>query len=188
MARKHPTTDSRDQFTVRREFHPGDLEAIVAHHARVYPAEYRLDPGFIAHVEASVSLAAGRDFPREREAIWIVEHAGEHVGSLALTDEGDGEAVVRWFVLDADLRGRGLGRRLMGELLSEAEHLGFSRVALETFSELTAAARIYRDAGFEVVWSETGPRWGRPEINYQRYELELFAQQRRRELARVERA
>jgi ribosomal protein S18 acetylase RimI-like enzyme len=102
-----------------------------------------------------------------------VEVGGEHAGSLALTDEGNGVAAIRWFVLSPEVRGRGLGRRLLGEMLARATELGYTRVRLETFSELEAAAHLYCDHGFELVSMETAPRWGRERITYQRYELEL---------------
>jgi ribosomal protein S18 acetylase RimI-like enzyme len=161
------------ELRIRRELRPGDLGAIVAHHGRLYAREYGVDTSFEAQVANSVARAGERGFPREHEAIWIVEHAGEHAGSIALTDEGGGEATLRWFVLEPHLRGRGLGRRLVGEVFSEARAAGYALIALETFSELTAAARIYRDHGFEVIWEETKPRWGRAEITYQRYTLAL---------------
>jgi ribosomal protein S18 acetylase RimI-like enzyme len=166
---------SVERLEIRRDLRPGDLGAIIAHHGRMYLDQYGLDPGFEAHVAASVAAAGKRGFPRPGEGIWIVERDGEHAGSIGLTDEGDGLAMVRWVVLDRRLRGRGLGRRLVGEVLALAESAGYQRVALETFSELTAAAHIYRSAGFEVVSEDRGPRWGRAEINYQRYELELPA-------------
>ena len=161
------------ELRIRRELRPGDLGAIVAHHGRLYAQEYGVDASFEAQVANAVARAGARGFPREHEAIWIVENAGEHAGSIALSDEGGGEATLRWFVLEPHLRGRGLGRRLVGEVLSEARAAGYALIALETFSELTVAARIYRDHGFEVTWEETKPRWGRPEITYQRYELPL---------------
>jgi ribosomal protein S18 acetylase RimI-like enzyme len=160
---------------IRRELRPGDLGAVIAHHGRRYAREYGVDASFEAHVATSVARAGLRGFPGEREAIWIVEEAGEHCGSIALTDEGDGEATLRWFVLEPRLRGRGLGRLLVDEVLAVARSSGYELVSLETFSELTAAARIYRDHGFQVVWEETKPRWGRPEITYQRYTLSLEA-------------
>jgi ribosomal protein S18 acetylase RimI-like enzyme len=98
-----------------------------------------------------------------------------HAGSLGLTDEGDGEARLRWFVLDPDLRGQGLGRRLLEEFLAEAKRFGHRRIVLETFSDLRAAAHLYRGHGFELVWAETKPRWGRADFTYQRYELDLAA-------------
>jgi ribosomal protein S18 acetylase RimI-like enzyme len=159
--------------TIRRELRAGDLGAIVAHHGRVYAEEYGVDTTFDGLVASAVGEAALRGFPSSREAICLVELEGEHVGSVALTDEGDGEAAIRWFVLSPEVRGRGLGRRLLGELLERASELGYRRVWLETFSELEAAAHLYRDHGFEVVSADESPRWGRERIVYQRYELEL---------------
>jgi ribosomal protein S18 acetylase RimI-like enzyme len=176
------------QPTIRRGLRPGDLGAIIEHHGRVYAREYGVDSSFEAHVAAAVASTAVRGFPRDSEAIWIVERDGRHAGSLALTDEGEGVACVRFFVLDPELRGMGLGRRLLGELLETARAGGFERAVLETFSDLTAAAHLYCDHGFRVVDSETGPRWGRAEITYQRYEVELVPQQSGRELSRVERS
>jgi ribosomal protein S18 acetylase RimI-like enzyme len=165
---------SRDP-TIRRDLRPGDLGAIVAHHGRMYLDQYGLNAEFEAKVAASVADAAKRGFPRENEGIWIVERDGEHAGSIGLTDEGDGLAMLRWVVLDPALRGRGLGRRLVEEVVAFADAAGYQRLALETFSDLTAAAHIYRSVGFEVVWDQRGPRWGRDEVTYQRYELELPA-------------
>jgi ribosomal protein S18 acetylase RimI-like enzyme len=158
---------------IRRELRPGDLGAIIAHHGRVYGEEYGVDATFEAHVALTVARAALRGFPGPREAIYLVELDGEHAGSLALTDEGDGQAAIRWFVLSPEVRGRGIGRRLLSEMLSWAAEVGYERVFLETFSELEAAAHLYRDHGFELVSAEASPRWGRQRIVYQRYELEL---------------
>jgi ribosomal protein S18 acetylase RimI-like enzyme len=159
--------------TIRRELRPGDLGAVVAHHGRVYGEEYGVDSTFEAHVAATVAEAGKRGFPSPQEAIRVVELDGEHAGSIALTDEGNGEATIRWFVLSPELRGHGLGRRLLDEMLAAAAESGYSRVVLETFSELEAAAHLYLEHGFEVVSVDTAPRWGREQISYQRYELEL---------------
>jgi len=174
--------------SIRRELRPGDLGAIIEHHGLLYARESGVDSSFEAHVAAAVARAALRGFPRDSEAIWIVERDGRHAGSLALTDEGEGVACARFFVLDPELRGMGLGRQLLGELLETAGDTGFDRAVLETFSDLRAAAHIYRDHGFRLTEEETGPRWGRAEITYQRYELELLPHESGRELSRVERS
>jgi ribosomal protein S18 acetylase RimI-like enzyme len=158
---------------IRNELRPGDLEAIVAHHRRIYGEEYGVDSRFGDFVAAAVARAAERGFPSEREAIRIVELDGEHAGSIGLTDEGDGEAAIRWVVLSPEVRGNGLGRRLLDEMLAFAEDHGYRRVWLETFSELRAAAHLYLDRGFIVTSADTAPRWGRESITMQRYELEL---------------
>ena len=158
---------------VRSALRPGDLGAIVAHHGRLYSNEYGVDSTFEAFVASAVARAGIRGFPSDREEIRIVEFDRKHVGSIALTDEGDESAAIRWFVLDRELRGRGLGRRLLRDLLTRAGELGYRRVWLETFGDLRAAAHLYREQGFEVTSADTAPRWGRDAITYQRYELEL---------------
>jgi GNAT superfamily N-acetyltransferase len=160
---------------VRTTLRPGDLGAIVAHHGETYSRENGVDSTFEAHVAAAMATAGKAGWPGPREEIRIAERDGRHAGSIALTDERDGWAALRFFVLDAELRGQGLGRRWVAELLEAAEAEGFEGVRLETFSELQAAAHIYRSHGFEVVSADTGPRWGRAEITYQRYELDFQA-------------
>ena len=166
---------SQSEPTIRSELRPGDLGEIVAHHGRLYAEEYSVDPSFEAFVAKAVARAGIRGFPSEREAIRIVELGGRHVGSVGLTDEGGGDAAIRWVLLSPEVRGRGLGRRLLGELLAFAQEVGYKRVFLETFSELRAAAHLYLEAGFRLTSADTAPRWGRDEITYQRYELELEA-------------
>jgi GNAT superfamily N-acetyltransferase len=121
-----------------------------------------------------------RGWPAERECVWIVERDGDLAGSIALTDDGDDTAGLRWFALEPSLRGRGLGRQLVGEVVAAARRHGYARMRLETFSDLRAAAHLYREHGFEVVHEETGPRWGRDRVTYQHYELPLTLSGRRR--------
>jgi ribosomal protein S18 acetylase RimI-like enzyme len=166
------------EATIRSEPRRGDMDAIVAHHRRVYGEEYGVDARFGDFVAAAVARAAERGFPTDRETIRIVELDGKHVGSIALSDEGDDEAAIRWVVFSPEVRGNGLGRRLLGEMLDFAEEQGYRRVWLETFSELEAAAHLYRAHGFVVTAADTAPRWGRDAITFQRYELELAARAR----------
>jgi GNAT superfamily N-acetyltransferase len=162
-----------DSIQIRRELRPGDLGTIIREHGRMYSRERGVDRRFETMVAAAVTRAAERGWPGEREGIWIVERDGAFAGCLALTDEGDGAAALRWVLLHPAIRGRGLGRRLIGEAVETAERHGYTTLGLETFSELTAAAHLYREHGFALVWQDARPRWGRDEITYQRYELAL---------------
>ena len=163
------------EISIRHDLRPGDLGAIIAHHGATYLPEYGLDSTFEAHVGAGVAEAGKRGFPGPNERLWIVEAGRRHAGSLALTDEGEGVGAVRWFVLDRALRGEGLGRRLLDELVGEARAGGYEDLYLETFGDLRAAAHLYRSHGFELVSEQAGPRWGRERLAYQRYELSLQA-------------
>jgi ribosomal protein S18 acetylase RimI-like enzyme len=163
---------STSSITVRRELRSQDPEAIVELHRRVYVPEYGMNEAFLDGVRSAVYAAADAGWPREQGGVWLLDGPGALDGAMAFTEEGGGVGRVRWVVFAPELRGRGLGRQLIGELLSEARGAGLRRLELETFSELKAAARIYRDVGFRVVWEREREDWG-PRIVYQHYELEL---------------
>jgi ribosomal protein S18 acetylase RimI-like enzyme len=160
-----------EQAMIRRKLRDGDADAIVELHRRVYCAEYGMNDAFVASVRRAVQAAAFAGWPQRSGAVWLVEQDGEVRGALALTDEGEGIGRVRLFVLDPALRGRGLGAFLLRELLARARADGLRKLELETFSELTVAARLYRAAGFKLVWEREQLDWG-PPVTYQRYELE----------------
>jgi GNAT superfamily N-acetyltransferase len=160
---------------IRRTLEPGDVGAVAALHGHVYRSEHTLDVSFEADVARALYAAAERGWPTEREGVWVVERSGRIAGFLGLTDEDGGTGQVRAFLLEPSLRGQGLGSRLLGELLAKAEAVGYERLVLMTFSELRAAAHLYRRAGFVVASEETGPRWGMERMTYQRYVLEPVA-------------
>jgi len=160
--------------SIRRTLSDGDTDAIVALHDRVYRAEYARNDAFVAAVAAALERARAAGWPDRRGAVRIVELDGAVAGSIGLTDEGGGVGYIRWVVLAPELRGRGLMRTLVAELIAEARAAGIARLELDTFSDLTAAARIYREAGFEVVSDRERDDWG-PTITYQHYELPLLS-------------
>ena len=149
-----------EPVTIRRALREGDPEAITRMHGRIYAAEYGLGGSFEPDVARELGRAVHRGWP-ERGGVWIVEHEDEIAGTLALIEEDEQSARIRWFLLDCALRGRGLGRLLLGELVAEADAAGHGVIRLATFSELHAAARLYRSFGFEVVGSHYDDRWGR---------------------------
>jgi len=159
-------------ITVRRHLKDGDADAIAELHRRVYGSEYRLNEQFVDGVRRGLAAAIASGWPRRSGAVWLVDGDEQLRGALGLTDEGDGAGRVRWLVLDPALRGRGLARSLVAELLDEARAAGLHTLTLETYSDLTAAARIYRDAGFRVEWERVHDDWG-PTITFQGYRLDL---------------
>jgi GNAT superfamily N-acetyltransferase len=100
---------------------------------------------------------------------WLAEDAEGLAGCIAISREGEAHGRVRWFLVAERARGQGLGRRLLDEALAYARER-FSSLELDTFSELTTAAGMYRAAGFELRRSVPQADWGRT-IELQRYEL-----------------
>ena len=174
MEARAPVRPAAGDLSIRRDLRDGDRDGIVALHQRIYPAGYALAQSFVDDVAEALDGVIANGWPaRPGDGVWIVERDGELVGCLALSDEGGGEGRVRFFLLSPELRGRGLGRRMVDELMEEGRAAGYERLTLATFEELTVAARLYRSHGFRIVREERGPRWGRERFNYQHYELDL---------------
>ena len=168
-------TDLDTQPTVRRTLREDDVDAIAALHRRVYGAEHGTNEAFVAGVAGSLARAAARGWPATGGGVWLVEHGGRLRGSLGLTGERPGLGRLRWFVLEPTLRGRGLGTRLVAELVELARAQGMQELELETFSDLAVAARIYRANGFRVVSERVRADWRSAErpMTYQRYHRRL---------------
>lgn len=129
-----------------REARPADADAIRAIVSRTL-AEF----GF--GVESSGTDADLADVPASyhgRGGVFrvVVDEDGQVVGCGGLYPLRPGVVELRKMYFRPDIRGRGLGRVLLDELLGEARRRGFARIELETASNLTAAIALYERAGF----------------------------------------
>jgi GNAT superfamily N-acetyltransferase len=161
--------------TLRHHLDPDDATAIAQVHRTVYCDEYDLNEDFVLEVERDVRFLSKRGWP-EAGGVWLAQLDGRVAGSLALTFEGqnaDGVFVgqVRWFALELELRGGGLGRQLFEELLETAEDQGIEQLELNTFSELETAAHLYRSYGFTLASERERFGWRRDgrAVVYQHY-------------------
>jgi GNAT superfamily N-acetyltransferase len=156
--------------TLRTDLRPGDLGRVVELHGAVYAREYGFDPTFEAYVAGPLAEYVHRAAPRER--LWLAERGGRLVGCAAIVAAEPGVAQFRWFLVEPGARGTGLGRRLLDEALAFSRDCGYARVVLWTVSALTAAARLYRAAGFHKVEEKPGRHWG-VDVVEEKYALEL---------------
>ena len=158
---------------LRCDLRPGDLGAVVRLHGLLYAREQGFDHRFEGYVAEGLARFS-RDYDPARERLWVVEAAdGRIVGCVAVVraSEQRDAAQLRWFLLDPAARGRGLGRRLLGEAVTFAEAAGYRSMHLWTLRGLAAAARLYRAFGFALVEEKPNRDWlaGR-ELVEQRYE------------------
>jgi GNAT superfamily N-acetyltransferase len=145
-------------ITLRHDLRPGDLGAVVALHGTVYAREYGFDSTFEAYVAGPLADFIRSPTPRDR--LWIAEQGQRLVGCVAVIGTSETEGQLRWFLVDPSARGLGLGKRLLAEAVAFARGCGYQALFLWTVSALTAAARLYRWAGFEKVEEKPGRQWG----------------------------
>jgi DNA-binding MarR family transcriptional regulator/N-acetylglutamate synthase-like GNAT family acetyltransferase len=134
-------------------FHqPGDMGWVISRHGALYAQEYGWDITFEAYV-ADTTAKFIRDFNPKRERCWIAERNGRNAGSVFLFDKGDNIAQLRMLIVDPEARGLGIGHRLVDECIRFARQCRYSKMLLWTVDLLTAARKIYDQAGFKLIES-----------------------------------
>jgi GNAT superfamily N-acetyltransferase len=79
------------------------------------------------------------------------------VGCVALLAHPDGVFELAKMAVAPAAQGRGIGRRLVAAAVDRARALGATRLFLGTNSRLTAALRLYQDAGFVPITRDRLP-------------------------------
>jgi GNAT superfamily N-acetyltransferase len=142
-----------------RDYRPGDLGFVVGLHARTYSRLLGLGLSFEALIAREVAEFLERMDPAG-ERFWVAANSERPVGTITVQRGEAGEAWLRWFVVEQECRGRGLGHRLLDAAIDFARRTGNRRLSLWTAAGLDASARLYAQNGFVRMKSETDDRWG----------------------------
>lgn len=159
-----------ESVTLRTALRPGDIGTVIRLHGTVYAREHGFDHTFEAYVAGP--LAAFARAGSDRERLWLAEREGRIVGCVAIVAASPTVAQLRWFLVDPDARGAGLGRRLLDEAIAFSRARDYESIVLWTVSALEAAAHLYRATGFRKVEEKPGRMWG-VDVVEERYELAL---------------
>ena len=142
---------------------PGMVGDLAALHGRVYAASHGFGLSFETAVAKGLGemlgyLGPARDFFR------AVEAEGRFRGSIALdASAADGTARLRYFILEEGLRGQGIGRRWMDDLMVHARATRLRAIQLWTLAGLDAATALYERAGFVLEEErDATPLFGSP--------------------------
>lgn len=146
---------------VQRGYTAGLVGRITEMTAAYMQANYPFDSAFEARIARDMSEFVKRaDAPEN--GIWYARSAERIVGSITIDGQGLGNGCghLRWFILAEDVRGTGLGRRLLQAALEHCDRIGFRQTHLWTVKGLDAARRLYERNGFELADEYVGDQWG----------------------------
>ncbi|UTH72459.1 GNAT family N-acetyltransferase [Chromobacterium sp. IIBBL 290-4] len=151
--------DSQQGYTIRplALADNGPLAALI----RKVSAEYRLGEGCSVHDPQLDALFQVYNRVDSRY-LAIIAPDGRLLGGggiAPLAGGGKGVCELQKMYFDPDLRGKGLGRRVLRLLLAKARALGYRQCYLETTSALAEATALYRAEGFvqlDARWGATG--------------------------------
>ena|SRR5688500_11207365 len=102
--------------------------------------------GFAAELDAlpgSYAPPSGR--------LLLAWHEQAPVGCAALQRIDASRAEMKRLYVPPSARGLGVGRKLVAQLLSDAQAIGYSEVVLDTLPTMSEAQRLYRQFGFRDI-------------------------------------
>lgn len=145
-----------EQLSIR-SLAPGD-DAPMALIIRAVLTEFGANkPGTVYYDPTTDQLHAL--FSRPGSAYWVLEAGGKLAGGGGVfptggLPEGCCELVKLYLLPEA--RGKGYGKRLMGQCFDSARKLGYTHMYLETMPELTHAMGLYERCGFGYLKGPLG--------------------------------
>jgi DNA-binding MarR family transcriptional regulator/GNAT superfamily N-acetyltransferase len=159
---------------ILRPHRPGDMGVLVHLEGAGYVEQFGWDGTFEA-LAARIVADFLANFDAARERCWIAEMDGRHVGHIMLVrhPEQPDTAKLRLLYVDPAARGKGLGQKLVAECVQFARAVGYRKITLWTQSILTAAHRIYQQAGFRLVSEAPHHSFGKDLIG-QTWEMDLI--------------
>ncbi len=149
---------------------PGAMATSAALQSRYYAREHGFGVYFETGRMADIAQFLAR-FDPQRDGVWLAVDRCQVFGTIVIdggsTDDPD-SAQLRWFITADELRGKGMGRRLMSAAMAFARER-YARVVLGTFAGLNAARHLYEDFGFRKTLERPTTQWG-PEVLEQHWE------------------
>jgi len=150
----------------------GDLGWIVHRQGALYAEEWGYNEDFEA-LAAEIVAAFVQQLRPSKERCWIAERDGAIVGSVLLVRSSNTVAKLRLLFVEPSARGLGIGSRLIAECVRFARQARYRKITLWTQSELDAARRLYRKAGFLLMAKKRHDSFGRTGLVAETWDLEL---------------
>lgn len=160
-----------NHINIRTELKPGDLGWVIYRHGKLYNEEYNYGISFETYVGVGLHEFY-KNYDPEMDRVWICEHHDTIIGFLLLMHRENNTAQLRYFYIEPEYRGIGLGKKLMRFYMDFLKERKYRSSYLWTTHELHSAASLYKSNGFKLTEENQSAAFGK-QVWEQRYDLML---------------
>ena len=161
----------KEKINLRYELKPGDVGQLIHLHGWIYAQECGYNHFFEGYI-CKTLYNFFENYSPQKDRFWFAEVDGEMIGAIAIVGHSAEKAQLRWFILDPEFRGIGLGNKLLNEAMQYCREKGYKNLFLVTTEDQKTAIKMYLKAGFRKVAAHENHAWGKDLIE-QTFELNL---------------
>jgi peptidyl-dipeptidase Dcp len=165
------TNKTLDNISITTALQPGDLAYVVYSQAKLYSNEYDYGIPF-----ESYALAGMHEFYENynpaMDRVWVCKDGDKIIGFLLLMHRENNAAQLRYFYIEPEYRGIGLGKKMLQLYMDFLTEKGYRSSYLWTTHELDSAISLYKRHGFTLTQQKQSMAFGKL-LNEQRYDLSL---------------
>lgn len=165
--------NEKEDDIIIRKYNDSDIQYIIKGHRELYKAEFGFLGEFAEYVEKYV-LEFNKKHNEDKENIWIAEYNKKLIGVIAVAKgDNDYTAQIRWFLIEPEARGKGLGHRLVKTALDFCKEKNYKHIFLWTADVLKTARHIYGSYGFKLTETVPNTEWTDKKILEEKWEVDL---------------
>ncbi|MDO5783829.1 MAG: GNAT family N-acetyltransferase [Eubacteriales bacterium] len=157
---------------VIRPFCEKDIEYVIDRQLSLYESERQFTTQIWKKYLTQGVLELVEKFDAEKDCMLILECDGNTAGCIAITHVQNDVAQLRYFFLEPEMRGLGIGITLLNKALDFCREKKYSHVFLWTVSAQESARNLYKKAGFEITETSKNNSWGSPVLE-EKWDLHL---------------
>jgi GNAT superfamily N-acetyltransferase len=152
---------------------PGAIGRLTELHGTYYGRHWGFGLYFESKVATEMSEFLGR-CDDAHDGFWVMSVGSKIVGGVAIDgmESATRGGRLRWFIVDPDFQGQGLGNVLLKEAIGFSGKARLHRLYLHSFSGLDPARHLYEKFGFVLREEHEDDTWGK-RVTEQTFELIL---------------
>ncbi|WP_217603239.1 helix-turn-helix domain-containing GNAT family N-acetyltransferase [Chitinophaga sp. GbtcB8] len=153
----------------RHELLPGDVGYLIYLHGEIYAKETGYNLEFEGYV-CKTFYDFLQNYHPSKDRVFLATYKNRIVGAAAILGHSKELGQLRWLLVHPDMRGIGLGKKLVDDAMAFCREQQYKKVYLLTTDQQTTAAKLYTQHGFIKTEEVPQEMWGH-RLSEVRYEL-----------------